>query len=64
MKASQTLSEGPFRDERRARERMQTLAEAGLVRSWPMLLPGGGVTNYYKLTPEGYRLLHGDLAIR
>jgi hypothetical protein len=62
LKASQTFVDGPFRDERRARERMQALSQAGLVRSWPLALPGGGVSNYYKLTPEGYRVVHGEVA--
>lgn len=59
LRASETFAGEPFRDERRVRERLQTLATAGLVRSWPLSLSGGGAPNYYKLTPEGYRVLHG-----
>jgi hypothetical protein len=59
LRASETFGGEPFRDERRVRERLQTLAAAGLVRAWPLSLSGGGSSNYYKLTAEGYRLLHG-----
>lgn len=60
LKASQTFHDGGFRDERRIRERMQSLGRAALVRSWPMALSGGGAMNYYKLTPLAFRLLYGD----
>lgn len=54
-KASVTFGDEPFRDERRVRERLQTLAEVGLVRAFPAGMPGGGVMHYYRLTQEGYR---------
>jgi hypothetical protein len=41
---------------------MQTLANAGLVRFFPLALPGGGITNYYKISLAGYRVLHGETA--
>lgn len=49
----------PFRDERRARERLQALAHAPLVKGFSLAVVGGGLGNYYRLTPEGYRVLHG-----
>lgn len=66
-KASVTFDEEPFRDERRVRERMQALGDAGLVRSWPAAIGGGGLMHYYKLTPEGFKSLHperGDSPVR
>lgn len=59
-KASITFPEEPFRDERRVRERLQALAEAGLVRAFPAAIGGGGLTQYYRLTPAGHRGLHPD----
>jgi len=50
------MSDGElFRDERRVRERLQALADAGLVRNWPAAPPGGGLVSVYRLTLEGYR---------
>ena len=60
QKASGTFPEEGFRDERRARERLQTLAEAGLVRAFPAAVSGGGLTQYYRLSPAGYHALHPD----
>lgn len=54
-KVSVTFGEEPFRDERRVRERMQALAEANLVRSFPAAVAGGGLMSYYRLAYEGYR---------
>lgn len=54
-KASVTFGDEPFRDERRVRERLQALGDAGLVRSFPAAIPGGGVMRYYRLTQEGFR---------
>lgn len=54
-KASVTFGDEPFRDERRVRDRMQALADAGLVRSFPAAIPGGGVMRHYRLTQEGFR---------
>lgn len=55
-KVSVTFNGVPFRDKRRVRERMQTLADAGLVKSWPAAIPGGGLMSYFRLTLEGYRV--------
>ena len=54
-KVSITFGDEPFRDERRVRERMQALAEANLIKSFPAAVPGGGLMSYYRLTYEGYR---------
>ena len=54
-KASVTFDGEPFRDERRVRERLQALGDAGLVKSWPAAMPGGGLMSYYRLTIEGHR---------
>ena len=56
LKASRTFPES-FADERRVRERLQTLSEAGLVRAFNATAVGG-LLNYYKLTPEGFRHRH------
>ena len=54
-KVSVTFGEEAFRDERRVRERLQTLGDAGLVRSFPAAIPGGGSMSYYRLTLAGHR---------
>lgn len=59
-KASVTFDGGHFRDERRVRERLQTLGDAGLVKSWPAAVPGGGLMSYYRLTLEGHRSVFPD----
>ncbi len=59
LKASESFSGEPFHDERRVRERLQTLAEAKLVRAFPATRGVGGPVNWYKLTAEGYRTVHG-----
>lgn len=59
-KASVTFSGEPFHDERRVRERMQTLAEAELVQGFPAAVSGGGMMHYYRLTPDGFRSLYPD----
>lgn len=59
-KASITLGDEPFRDERRVRERMQALSDAGLVKYWPAASAGGGMMHYYRLTVAGFRSLHPD----
>lgn len=58
LRASETFDEGPFADERRLRERLQSLGERGVVRSWSTGHAGGGLQNYYKLTPQGFELLY------
>ena len=54
-KASVTFEGETFRDERRVRERLQVLTDAGFVRSWPTAVPGGGMISIYRLTLDGYR---------
>lgn len=64
LRASVTFEGGGFSDERRLRERLQALSEAGTVRSWAIAQAGGGLQNYYKLTPLGFDMLHGAEAPR
>jgi hypothetical protein len=59
LKASETFPGEPFHDDRRVRERLQALAEAGLVRAFSATHGVGGPVNWYKLTAEGYRTVHG-----
>jgi hypothetical protein len=59
LAVSSTLPDGPFRDERRVRERMQALARMKVLRSYSLAVSGGGLANYYRLTSEGYRMVHG-----
>ncbi len=59
LRASDAFDGGAFRDERRLRERLQTLSDAGMVRTWPTAQAGGGLQNYYKLTPLGYDIIAG-----
>ena len=58
LKASACFAE-PFEDLRRVRERMQSLAAGGGVRSTPLAATSRQAANWYRLTPEGYRLLYG-----
>ena len=62
LRASVTFDGDPFSDERRLRERLQALVEAGIVRSWGAAQAGGGLQNYYKLTPLGFECLYGTEA--
>ena len=59
LKVSTTFTGEPFHDDRRVRERLQTLAESGLIRAFPATQGVGGPVNWYKLTAEGYRTVHG-----
>src|SRR4051812_4772999 len=59
FRATGTFDGEPFRDERRLRERLQALSEAGIVRSWATAHAGGGLQNYYKLTHNGYGIIQG-----
>jgi hypothetical protein len=63
-RASETFSGESFRDERRVRERMLTLTQAGLIRICAAAVDGGGLRHYYRLTAAGFRMLHpeGDRA--
>jgi hypothetical protein len=60
QQASVTFAGEPFRDERRVRERLQALGEAGLVQVFPAAVEGGGLRHYYRLTAAGYRMLHPE----
>src|SRR5260370_15330579 len=53
-----------FADERRLRERLQSLGDAGMTRRWASANGRGGLQNYYKLTPLGYELLFGTDAAK
>jgi hypothetical protein len=59
LRASSTFDGDPFHDERRLRERLQTLARVGFIRSWSTAHAGGGLQNYYKLTAAGFQALSG-----
>lgn len=59
LRASITFDDGPFLDERRLRERLQALAQSGFIRAWSSAHAGGGLQNYYKLTPAGFQAIHG-----
>ncbi len=60
---SRTFDGGPFADERRLRERLQALGQAGFTRSWAAASGNGGLQNYYKLTPAGYQALYGEVEL-
>ncbi|MSR59512.1 MAG: hypothetical protein EXS05_18030 [Planctomycetaceae bacterium] len=64
LKASSTFAGGPFLDERRLRERLQALAGVGFIRWWASAHAGGGLQNYYKLTPAGFQTLEGVDAVQ
>ena len=59
LDSSKAFEGGPFIDDRRLRERLTALAGEGLVRAWASAHPGGGLQNYYKLTPAGFATLNG-----
>ena len=60
LKASVTFPDEPFRDARRVREKLQTLVESNLVRAFPATQGVGGPVNWYKLTKDGFLVLHGS----
>src|SRR5438105_15344814 len=64
LRASSAFDGGPFINERRLRERLQSFSEARAVRAWPMAQAGGGLQNYYKLTPLGFDMTCGAEAAR
>ncbi|MBI2806039.1 MAG: hypothetical protein HYX68_13750 [Planctomycetes bacterium] len=64
FRASSAFEGEPFINERRLRERLQSLCGAGAVRFWPMAQAGGGLQNYYKLTPLGFDMTCGIEAPR
>jgi hypothetical protein len=49
----------PFTSDRKLRERMQQHSEAGWVHTFTYATASPGVLKYYKLSAEGYRILHG-----
>lgn len=57
--ASAAFEGGPYADDRRLRERLTALAAEGFVRARSSAHPGGGLQNYYKLTPAGFAVLYG-----
>ncbi len=57
-RASVTFDEGEFANERRLRERLQALTSAGMVRVWSTAQAGGGLQNYYKISPLGFDVCH------
>jgi hypothetical protein len=60
LRLSQTFPE-PFTHERLLRRRLQQLREAGWLLSWPLsTISRGGSPHYWKMTRDGYRLLHGE----
>lgn len=61
LKFSVSLPGEPFREERRVRERLQALAGAGFVQSFPLAISGGGRSQYYRLTGSGFRATNPDL---
>jgi hypothetical protein len=64
LRASPSFEGEPFIDERRLRERLQALSAAGFVRSWSTAHAGGGLQNYYKLTPLGFERIYGSEAAK
>jgi hypothetical protein len=60
LRASSTFEGGGFSDERRLRERTQRLSQLGFVRSWSTAHAGGGLMNYYKITPAGFTHVFGS----
>ncbi len=51
---------GPFADQRRAREKLESLVAAGLVVFYEYALGGRRTMKFYQLTRDGYRFLHGQ----
>ena len=62
LKISQTFAL-PFGSEKRVRERLFQLCDAGRVCRWQYATAGQGAPNYYTLSRLGFRILHGDEAI-
>jgi hypothetical protein len=54
----------PFSDDHILRRRLRLISEAGFIRSWPYAVASDGRSpRYYRLTREGFRLLHGMNAV-
>ena len=49
----------PFTSYRRVHQRLQSLGDAGWVNQWRYATASGGGENYYTLSPQGYRYMHG-----
>lgn len=65
LKLSPTFTAGPFRSPRTLLDRLHRLAAGGFIRRFPLAIAaarGGGLPNYFKLTPAGLRLLYGEEA--
>lgn len=55
----------PFTDVQFVRRRLKQLRAGGLVRRWPLAIASRGtLPHYYKLTPSGFRALHGDDSLK
>ena len=54
LKESESFPGEPFHDERRVRERLQSLGEARFVRAFPATQGVGGPINWYKLATKEY----------
>ena len=53
--------DSPFRDEHNLRRRLRKLTSSGLLRSWCYAIVSEGRSpQYFKLSRDGYRLLHGS----
>jgi hypothetical protein len=62
LKLSETF-DPPFTSDRKLRERMQQHSQAGWIHTFTYATASPGQLNYYKLSADGYRLLHGPDAI-
>ena len=61
LKLSGTFPGKVFTSVRSLQDRLQKLRAAGWVRCWPYALATrGSAPDYYKVTLQGYRLLHDD----
>lgn len=62
LRASETFRQ-PFTSDRKLRQRLQEHTDAGWVQTYSYPTTTAGTVNYYKLSPAGYRLLHGPDAV-
>ena len=63
LKLSQAFPGQPFTSVRSVQDRLHKLFDAGWVRSWPYAIANhGSPPDYYRLTPLGFRLVHGEHA--
>jgi hypothetical protein len=64
LKLSRTFEAGAFPSVRTLLDRLQRLRLGGWVRRWPLAIArrGGGAPDYYKIAPQGLRLLYGENA--